>query len=56
MYTVVDLVSDSDGCDLRGGIKLCVTHGGTGRKGSVIRCKGEDMGSLKGLVSFLEVF
>lgn len=42
MYTVVELASDSAGHDLRGGIKLCVIHGGTGRNVSVIRCEGED--------------
>lgn len=45
---MVDLVSDSDDCDLRGDLKFRVAHGGpVGRKG-VLRCEGEDVGRTEG--------
>lgn len=55
-YTLGDLVSDSDDCDLRGDLKFRVAHGGPGGRKSVLRCEGEGVGQAEGLCKHYGLF
>ena len=53
---MVDLVSDSDDCDLRGDLKFRVAHGGPGGRMSVLRWKERAWARLKGPASITGCF